>query len=396
MPILRAAGIGVALLALAVFAAWLTSPNPAFNPATFEDEPLTLELADQDVALTLAQFEDAGGETVTLLVEAFTEETVTGINLADLGASSSPDPFAVLASLEPGQLSDAFDPSRTRTTIATGKLLPAAPPGDRHIGIGTNFPEHAEESGSDDVFNFPKFGTATPARTSVPAPADGLLDYEVELCMRFDRPIASLADFDAAAKGLFLCADFTDRIALVNLADPDNLDSGFGFSDAKSGEGFFPSGPFLVIPKDWQSFVAETRMTTSLNGEPRQDARGQEMILDFRLLTEKVLADMDQKRFFYQGDFFRLAPKGRIEQDMVLMSGTSEGVIFTPPTRRDYIDALVTYTGKGGPLSGQSVEEVGKAVFVKNKRAGGHFLKPGDTVHYQATALGDIVVEVVE
>ena len=376
------------------FIAWLSSPDPKFNIATFEDEPLELSVANPDTALTLAQYLAESGEIVTLLVEAVNDSEIAGIDLADLGAERQSDPFAVIASVAANDLSVAFSQPFERHVVEITDLLPTGPSGSRHLGIGTNFPEHAEEAQSDSVFFFPKFGTATPARTTVAAPEGSLLDYEVELCIRFDRPIYSVEDFDAAIKGIFLCADFTDRIALLELADPDNLDSGYGFSDAKSGPGFFPTGAFLLIPKDWSSFVANTRMMTWLNGEARQDARGREMILDFRQLTEKVLGDMNARRFYYAGEFYKLAPNERIDQDMTLMSGTAEGVIFTTPARHDYIEIALAYLLKGGPLSGKSPMEIAIPVFIENERASGHFLKPGDTVIYRGSLLGDIVVEI--
>jgi len=384
----------ILLASALIFFAWISSPDPKFNKASFETEAFTQSLADPDSALTLAQYRADTGEVVTLLVDAINDGQIRGIDLADLGAERAEDPLAALASIETGHLSAAFSEHFERHVVAMARLLPTAPRGRQHLGIGTNFPEHAEEAHSDSVFAFPKFGDATPARTTVAAPEGGLLDYEVELCMRFDRPIQSVEDFDAAAKGVFLCADFTDRVALLELADPDNLDSGFGFSDAKSGPGFFPTGPFLVIPKDWSSFVAQTRMMTLLNGEARQDARGSEMTLDFRALTEKVLGDMQAPRFYYDGEFYKLGPNQRIDQDMTLMSGTSEGVIFTQPARHDYVEIALAYLLRGGPLSGKGLMDIAIPVFIENERASGHFLKPGDTVTYQASLLGDIVVEV--
>ncbi|WP_306252871.1 fumarylacetoacetate hydrolase family protein [Parvularcula sp. IMCC14364] len=263
--------IGVLFLLVAsLYVAHITSPDPTHNPASLEDEPLEAGLAPIDQAITLAQYETEAGAIGTLLVTDFDGQSVRGIALTALGAPLTTDPFEAFAAVDLENLSLPASGVFEMTVLSINDVLPSGPRGNRHIGIGTNFPEHAEESSSDGVFNFPKFGAATPARTRVSAPADGLLDYEVELCVRFDRPIRSLADFDAAVKGLFLCADFTDRIALVQLADPDNLDSGYGFSDAKSGEGFFPTGPFLVIPKDLAAFVKETRMTTTYNGAPRQ------------------------------------------------------------------------------------------------------------------------------
>ena len=64
------------------FLAWLTSPDPKFNPASFEDAPFDRSLVDPTEAITLAQYLDPIGEIVTLMVVAYDGETVQGINLA--------------------------------------------------------------------------------------------------------------------------------------------------------------------------------------------------------------------------------------------------------------------------------------------------------------------------
>ena len=382
------------IIALIVFALWATAPDPRGNPASFEDMPLAPALAPRDEALTLAQVAGEDGQVTTLLVTSFDEESVTGVDIAALGAQDTGNPLADSAAIDPAMLTDeALQGIETRT-VGYDALLPSAPGGAQHIGTGTNFPEHAAEASSNAVFQFPKFGEADPARTSVLSLDGILLDYEVELCMRFDRDIASLEDFDAAVKGVFLCGDFTNRNALVELADPDNLDSGFGFSDAKSGPDAYPSGPFIVIPRDWEAFVGDLRMTTSVNGEARQDARGSEMTLDFRELARKALADMDEARFAYGDDFVRLAPEGVIGREMTLMSGTSEGVIFTPPTRADYIEGGIAYMFMGGPFGTTSIVDAIKARFIDNELESGHFLKRGDVVEHGSNRLGNIIVTV--
>lgn len=390
-----ASGI-VVLTGAIITIAWATSPDPKFNPASFEDAALVEGIAPLDQATTLAQFEDDNGAVRTVLVTSFTDVTVSGVDLREFGSDGSADPFAALAS------ADAFPSSLEQagrsplTQIGFERLLPSGSLGDRHIGTGTNFPEHAQEANSGSVFGFPKFGSATPPRTTVRRPEGVLLDYEVELCVRFDRDIASLADFDAATKGVFLCGDFTNRNAIVELVDPDNLDSGSGFSDAKSGTDFFPTGPFLVIPNDWKAFVADLRMTTSLNGEPRQDARGGEMTLDFRQLVGKSLNDMGESRFLYRDGREFLAENGMIRADMSLMSGTAEGVIFTGPTRADYVEMIASYLLAGGPFTGSSLDEVAKARFIKNELVSGHFLKAGDQVRHGSSYLGNIEVLVTK
>lgn len=390
------AGGGVGVLALGLFAAWATAPDPTHNPASFEDAPLGPAILPLSQGVTLARFKDDEGANATMIVLSSDGANVTGIDLRELGARGSADPFAALAEADLAPLL-AGERDRFRTiSRAMVDLLPSAPAGTRHIGTGTNFPEHAEEANSASVFQFPKFGTASAARTTVRAQPGILLDYEVELCVRFDRDIASLADFDAAVKGFFLCGDFTNRNALVNLADPDDLDSGRGFSDAKSGPDFFPTGPFLVVPGDWKAFAQDLRMITELNGEPRQDARGREMTLDFRALADKALGDMDAPRFLYGDAMHRLAPEGRIEPSMTLMSGTAEGTIFTPPTRADIIEAVLAYLAGGGPLGRRDFMTAARAEFIANELEGGHFLKAGDVVRHGSNHLGDIVVRVTD
>lgn len=386
----------VALFALGIFAAWATSPDPQYNPASFEEEPLRMGLAPLDEAITLAQFAGEDGSTRTMLVTSRDGETATGIDLELLGAPATNNPFEALtgADISPVR-ADQLD-GLPMSTVAIAELLPSASGGEQHIGTGTNFPEHAEEANSTSVFQFPKFGPASPARTTVRANPGILLDYEVELCVRFDSALKSPVDFDDAVKGFFLCGDFTNRNALINLADPDNLDSGHGFSDAKSGPDFFPTGPFLVVPNDWKAFISNVRMTTSVNGSPRQDARGGDMTLDFQSLVEKAFGDMEEPRFLYRDGYVKLMPDASIPASATLMSGTSEGTIFTPPTRGDIIEAIITYLGQGGPLANEEFMDIARRTFIANELAGKHYLQPGDIVEYGSSNLGDIVVRVVE
>jgi len=396
MRVAKGLGLGILIIGALIAIAWATSPDPRTNPASFEGTPLSEGLAPLSQAITLASVEGERGDPVTLLVTAFDDKGLSGVALSDLGAEVSGNFATDLSALKDARLSDADIEGVRVMSVGWDKVYPAGPTGDRHIGSGTNFPEHAEEANSQSVFQFPKFGSATPARTNVSAPSGILLDYEVELCIRFDRDIASLEDFDAAVKGVFLCGDFTNRNAIVELVDPDNLDSGSGFSDAKSGPGHFPTGPFVVVPTDWDSFVDETRMTTGLNGEARQDARGKEMTLDFRELVAKALVDMDKPRFLYQDDYFTLAPGNAITTEMALMSGTSEGTIFTSPTRGDYVEMVAEYLAAGGPFSGEELMEAGKRRFIANELETRHFLQPGDRVRHSSNWLGTIEVEVIE
>lgn len=386
--------IGALAIIVALGLAWTTSPDPRGNVASFEAEELTMQVAPLEVAITLAQVRRADDAIATLLVVGLEDDEIIAIDLSDTTGLLIPDPFVVLASASPDELLSLSGDDELQQRYAIADLLPAAPTGSRHIGTGTNFPEHAEEASSDAVFQFPKFGQAMPARSSVAWKSDVMLDYEVEFCMRFDRTIRSQEDFEAAQKGLFLCGDFTDRSKLIRLIDPDDLDSGRGFSDGKSREDFFPTGALLVIPHDWWKFIDEERMTTYVNGVPKQDARGGEMILDFRALTMRALSEMNRARFLYEGNYYKLAPQAAITPEMTLMSGTAEGVIFTPPTRGDIIEGATRWLfwaewAKGTGLVASVIE-----TFIANELASDHFLQPGDVVEHRSSFLGNIVVEV--
>lgn len=391
---LKILGGAALFVVVAIWLAWVTSPQPQVNRATFESGALQMQIAPLSSAVTLAQRRKSDGSIATILVLALEGDHLSGIDLAYLDAAETADPFAALASIDAERIQPGALSEEPIERFALSNLLPAAPPGDRHIGTGTNFPEHAAEAESHAVFQFPKFGRASPSRTLVAARPDTLLDYEVELCMRFDRDIASIEDFDAATKGLFLCGDFTDRAKLIRILRTGGLDDGRGFSDGKSREDFYPSGALLVIPRDWQAFVARERMTTEVNDEPRQDARGEEMTLDFRALTAKALADMDRPRFLFDGEMYSLAPQRSISSDMTLMSGTSEGVIFSAPTRAEMIEGGLNWLVAGYWLRGQSVTDAVIETLIANRADAGLFLQPGDVVIHRSSRMGDIIARV--
>lgn len=346
-------------------------------------------------AYTFAQIRNPDGRLATLLVTGFTKDVVQAVDLTPFGAALDVDVFDVLSALAPGMLQRAASDPRAARSYAIDRLQPAAGAGQRHVATGTNFPEHAKEAEIDRVFNFPKFGRATPARTTVALKPGALLDYEVEICARFDRDIRTITDFDAARKAFFLCGDFTDRALLMRSVNPDDVGSGQGFSDAKSGADFFPTAPFLVVPRDWQSFVESERMTTQVNGDTRQDARGGEMTLDFRAIVEKALTNGGGGKYSFQGAPVPLLAERKIGHGSVIMSGTSEGVIFKPPRAWDYIGGAVRYILTGPLLRGESPQRVMIEGFIEKEQRAGRYLKVADEVIHNSSSMGDIIIRVV-
>ena len=149
-------GLSVLLVGLALAVAWATSPDPRGNVASFEEEELILQLAPLQEAVTLAQVRRSGDAVATLLVTGTEDEVIRAVDLSRATGSESADPFEVLAAVSHEQLQSLATLESLQERFAMADLLPAAPSGSRHIGTGTNFPEHAEEASSDAVFQFPK------------------------------------------------------------------------------------------------------------------------------------------------------------------------------------------------------------------------------------------------
>ena len=74
---------GVVIVA-GVVLAWLSSPDPKLNHASFEKTALIEGIAPLDEAITLAQFIDENGQTVTVQVVDFAGEKTTTCS-ADCG-----------------------------------------------------------------------------------------------------------------------------------------------------------------------------------------------------------------------------------------------------------------------------------------------------------------------
>jgi len=395
MTHLKLATTAAVVLAAGIWLMQLEDPERT-NPFDGEAQPLSTGILSPREGLTLALERRTPDGPHVLLVTELQGDQISAIDLTAAGLTTKTDFFDVLTDVGIETLVDVAQADDQFPVVqrSFGDLLSAGGSAARHVASGTNFPEHQEETGSDSVFNFPKFGVATPPVTTVSTDADELLDYEVEICTRFDRDIKSIEDFDAAQKGFFLCGDFSNRSVLTRLIDPDNYDSGTGFSDAKSGPERFPSGGLFVVPLDWESFVENERLVTQINDELRQDARAGEMILSFRSLVEKALADTESTRFLYDDKQWPLVENGMIARDQVMMSGTAEGVIFMPPTIKQIVRGAMLYIVKGTFLTGQSPYGAVIESFLDEERASLRFLQPGHFVTHNSSNMGIISVVV--
>lgn len=262
-----------------------------------------------------------------------------------------------------------------------------------HVAAGTNYAEHGREVGIGQVFSFPKFAPPTPPLASIVARPGMLLDYETEICARFDRDLRSLNDFDEAAIGLFLCGDYTDRAVLTRLVDRNDLASGVGYTDAKSGPEFFPTGPYLVVPVDWRAFIARE---THHDDAARRTTPGRLWGCD----------DCGPEADRWPSPGKRLAgavaPRGRpvpllnggvLPCGSSVLTGTPDGIIFRPPTFAEKFGGFVAYAF-GGFLSGRRPVDYVIERFLDRLEKGKFFLQPGDVVHHDSTHMGFMTISV--
>jgi 2-keto-4-pentenoate hydratase/2-oxohepta-3-ene-1,7-dioic acid hydratase in catechol pathway len=270
-------------------------------------------------------------------------------------------------------------------------LLPIL--GESHLAAGTNYADHQEETESSEVFLFPKYGRASSGSPEVATGAGVLLDYEIEICAIFDRDIGTMADFQSAVKGFYLCSDFTDRAMLLRLLDITDMGSGVGFTDAKSGDDRFAVADRLVVARDWRQFVDALPLRLSLNGTVRQEALGGDMILKLDDIVERALAEGHDNRWRYRGEPVTLLEDDLIPAGQSVLTGTPGGVLMQIPSAGylilKFFKWLFTLAWLDVSLYQFIVNE-----FVADAENEGSFLQAGDQVHMEAGVLGELTVTV--
>ena len=356
------------------------------------------ELAPLDRALTLAQV-DRDGRPHTLLVLAADATRVRGVDLSAALDEYPRDALALVrrhghAAIAARGAGAQRDPA-SWASWSRDQLLSPAGDGSAHVAAGINYPEHgAETEQPERPFLFPKRVAAGPSQTRIATTPDELLDHEVELCVRFEPGLADPRAIEAALVGLFVCGDFTDRAELLRRMDLSNVPSGLGFTDAKSKSGYFPTGPWLVVPRDWRGFVAGLQLRLTVNGEPRQDGMASEMILPIEQLAALALADGAQLRWRHADQAVPLLAHGSFDSSAVLLTGTPDGVIFRPPSAVFKVLHGTGWFVTGGFLRG-SVQRYVADRYVERLLRANDYLKPGDRVQMQITWLGSIQAEIV-
>jgi 2-keto-4-pentenoate hydratase/2-oxohepta-3-ene-1,7-dioic acid hydratase in catechol pathway len=186
--------------------------------------------------------------------------------------------------------------------LADVRLLAPVIPRSKVVGVGRNYKAHAEELGNEvpaEPLIFLK------PNTSVIGPRDGIvypeqtnnLHFEGELAIVIGRICRDLPKerVDEVIFGYTVANDVTAR---------DLQKSDGQWARAKGYDTFCPLGPWISTELD----VSDVRVTTTLNGEPKQDGRTSQFIFDI----PEVLA--------YITSFTTLLPGD------VILTGTPAGV----------------------------------------------------------------------
>ncbi len=180
-------------------------------------------------------------------------------------------------------------------------LAPVLP--SKVVAIGRNYLEHARETGSEPpaeplIFLKPSTAVVGPGDAIVrPADLSQRVDYEGELAIVFGRLCRDVpaARVPEVIFGYTCANDVTAR----DLQAKDGQ-----WTRAKGFDTFCPLGPWIETALD----PADVRLTTTLNGDIKQDSRTSLLIHDITTLVTHVTAVMTM----LPGD--------------VLLTGTPEGI----------------------------------------------------------------------
>jgi len=274
-------------------------------------------------------------------------------------------------------------------------LLSPAGKNSHHIAVGLNYRKHADEVNTRQMpFLFVK--TTKPTRQqAINVNSSELLDYEVELCVRPLTTMENMPIDEEPAFGFFLCGDFTDRAELLRNINTENLQSGRGFSKAKSKVGYFPTGPYMVISRHWQRFIAAIELSLTLNGKLKQRAMANLMIWPLRKILEKSWLYDENNQPLYTKKVSTWLPNNLISEKMVFLTGTPEGIIFKPPPISFKIIAAAKYIYTGA-ISNMSLKDYVLEQYIQSLLEQHTFLQPGDQLIISANYLGKLTIKISE
>jgi 2-keto-4-pentenoate hydratase/2-oxohepta-3-ene-1,7-dioic acid hydratase in catechol pathway len=344
-------------------------------------------------ALTLSRF-NKDGQVHTVAVLEDDGESIRGVDISVELKRYDRNSFDVIQNLTFDDVVKLIHTSANKVVIKYEDLLPGVA-GDTHLAIGINYAGHGKETGQVRPFMFPKHVDTDPAVHQLNYTKGWLLDHEVELGIVFPSAVCSPADLDRIMIGFLVVNDFTDRATLMRKMDSKNVTGGRGFPDAKSKKGFLPTGPYMVIPRNWRAFVKELHLALSVNGQLRQAGNAKDMVWNIDKIIERSLAVKGETKSFYQDKNVKLFEGNCIPANSIIITGTPSGVVFNAPKKRFIFGTVTKYIFTGGFFS-EKMHPYILQQYLKKEMKNQRYLKPGDYVETSISFLGTIKTSIKE
>jgi len=378
----------------------LLKSRKLLNSVVVKNDPAIVSLSKKarrikppEQALSLSRFKK-DGQIHTLVVLEDNGGYLTGIDISAEVNRFETNSFDVIKGFTYEEVVKKIYRSTKRITVKYADLLPSVA-GNQHLAIGINYAEHGKETGQVKPFMFPKFVKTDPAVHQLSYTKGCLLDHEVELGVVFPSPVCSAADLNHMMVGFLVVNDFTDRATLMRKMDSQNVTGGKGFPDAKSKKGYLPTGPYLVVPKDWRAFVKQLRLHLIVNGTVRQSGDAKDMVWNIDKIIERSLSVKGKRNSYYNDNMVKLFEGNCIPAHSIIITGTPAGVVFNAPTKGFIFGAVTGYIFTGGFLNAKMHPYILQQ-YLRKERKNPRYLKPGDRVESSITYLGTINTLVME
>ena len=352
---------------------------------------LTLLPANKGITLAMTEQND---QLLVLIVTKDNGDKIDAINLSEK-FSLTGDAIEVYHMLGYEKIQSVALNSQQKTqSYLKANLLSPAGNHTTHIAAGLNYNKHADEvDAKQKPFLFAK--STTPTRSEdIKIYKHELLDYEVELCARPLTKVSDTREILATEFALFLCGDFTDRALLMRGINLNNIQSGQGFEQAKSKAGYFPTGPFMIISKEWRTLINDIELTTYLNGQIKQRAMASEMVWSIDKIAKNTLLQSNQLSTSTRPQSPLLA-NNELTPNISILTGTPEGIMFSPPDTSFKIATAMKYVFSGSFTSTELKKYVIEQ-YIAEQLNHKRLLQPSDQLTLSATYLGSIQLTISE
>ncbi|MES2676119.1 MAG: fumarylacetoacetate hydrolase family protein [Pseudomonadota bacterium] len=185
----------------------------------------------------------------------------------------------------------------------------------------------------------------------------------------------------------------TDRAYLMRNIDMDNMRSGKGFNGAKSVPGYFPTGPYMVIPKNRKEFIKDIDFSLARNGDIKQHANAGEMIWPLDTFLRQTFNAHTHRTPTFAESSKQWLPENMLSADTVIVTGTPQGVIIKPPNLGFKILYGSKYIFSGAVFSMKATDYIIDE-YIKFLTKEEIFLQPGEKILMRAKFLGKIRVKI--